>query len=61
MSKSNAYRWFAEEEKAGKVWVNDETPRALELDELFWFSGKRKRHENRVNLYLMTITSRFPR
>lgn len=32
-----------------------------ELDELFWFTNKRKGHKNGVNIYIMTMISRKPR
>ncbi len=34
---------------------------AFELDELYWFIGKRKDHENGINVYIMTMLSREPR
>ena len=34
---------------------------AVELDELYWYIGKRKGHENGVNAYIMTMLSRIPR
>ena len=33
----------------------------LELDELYWFVGKKPRTETRENVYLMTMVSRLPR
>ena len=34
---------------------------ALELDELYWFVGKKARTQTRENVYLMTMVSRNPR
>jgi len=48
--------------KAGKLWVSKETnPCAFELDELFWFTSSRRGQEKGINLYIMTMVSRFPR
>ena len=33
----------------------------LELDELYWFIGKKPRTETRENTYIMTMVSRLPR
>jgi len=33
----------------------------LELDELYWFVGKKPRTETRENTYIMTMVSRLPR
>ena len=33
----------------------------LELDELYWFVGRKARTETRENVYLMTMVSRLPR
>ena len=41
--------------------ANDTDFPALEPDELHWFTGGRKGHENGTNAYIMTIVSRFPR
>ena len=35
--------------------------RYLELDELYWFVGKKPRTETRENTYIMTMVSRLPR
>jgi IS1 family transposase len=35
--------------------------RILELDELYWFVGKKPRTQTRENVYLMTMVSREPR
>jgi len=44
------------------MWISPETKtEALELDELYWFIGKRKGYENGVNIYIMTMLSREPR
>lgn len=39
----------------------DNSPKIYELDELYWFIGKRPRTETRENVYLMTMVSREPR
>ena len=36
-------------------------PKILELDELYWFVGKKPRTETRENTYVMTMVSRNPR
>ncbi|MDR1669198.1 MAG: hypothetical protein LBR76_04495, partial [Oscillospiraceae bacterium] len=33
----------------------------FELDEIFWFTNRRKGHKNGVNTYVMTMVSREPR
>ena len=39
----------------------DNSPAVLELDELYWFIGRKPRTETRENTYLMTMVSRAPR
>ena len=41
--------------------VVDNSPEIYELDELYWYIGKRPRTETRENVYLMTMVSREPR
>ena len=36
-------------------------PDFFELDELYWFVGKKPRTETRENTYIMTMVSRLPR
>ena len=44
------------------MWISPGTKtEAFELDELFWFIGKRKGYENGINTYIMTMLSREPR
>ena len=44
------------------MWISPETKtEAFELDELYWFIGKRKGHESGINTYIMTMLSREPR
>ena len=44
------------------MWISSETKtEAYELDELYWFIGKCKGHENGINTYIMTMLSREPR
>ncbi len=44
------------------MWISTETKtEAFELDELYWFIGKRKGHDNGINTYIMTMLSREPR
>ena len=44
------------------MWISPNTKiDAFELDELYWFVGKRKGYENGVNTYIMTMLSREPR
>jgi len=44
------------------VWISSKTNfNAFELDEIFWFTNRRKGHENGVNTYVMTMISREPR
>ena len=35
--------------------------KTLELDELYWFIGRKPKTETRENVYLMTMVSRLPR
>ena len=39
----------------------DNFPKAFELDELYWFVGKKGTSKTRENTYLMTMVSREPR
>jgi IS1 family transposase len=44
------------------VWISPNTKtKAFELDEVYWFIGKRKGYENGINTYVMTMLSREPR
>jgi hypothetical protein len=44
------------------LWISPDTKReAFELDEIYWFVGKRKGYENGVNTYIMTMLSGEPR
>jgi len=44
------------------LWISPNTKtNAFELDEIYWFIGKRKGYENGVNTYIMTMLSREPR
>lgn len=44
------------------MWISPKTKtEAFELDELYWFIGKRKGYENGINTYIMTMLSRQPR
>ena len=44
------------------MWISPQTKtEAFELDELYWFIGKRKGHENGINTFIMTMLSREPR
>ena len=44
------------------MWISQATDlAAFELDEIFWFIGKRKGPENGINTYVMTMISRVPR
>lgn len=44
------------------MWISSETKtEAFELDEIYWYIGKRKGCENGVNIYIMTMLSREPR
>ena len=48
--------------KTGAVWISQKTDfRAFEMDELFWYTSRRKGHESGINTYIMTMVSRFPR
>ncbi len=48
--------------RAYTMWISPKTKTdAFELDEIFWFVGKRKGCENGVNTYIMTMLSREPR
>ena len=45
-----------------ELWISSETKTdAFELDEIYWFVGKRKGFENGTNTYIMTMLSREPR
>ena len=63
MSKANAYRWAIKAKKgAYGLWISPNTKTdVFELDEIYWFVGKRKGYENGVNVYIMTMLSRQPR
>ena len=44
------------------MWISPSTNfDAFELDEIFWFIGRRRGNENGVNTYIMTMISREPR
>ena len=44
------------------MWKSPQTNTdAFELDEVYWFVGKRKGYENGINTYIMTMLSRIPR
>jgi len=44
------------------MWISAQTKTdAFELDEIYWFIGKRKGYENGINTYIMTMISREPR
>ena len=44
------------------MWISPRTKKeAFELDEVYWFIGKRKGHESGINTYIMTMISREPR
>ncbi len=48
--------------RAQLMWINPATKTdAFELDEVFWFIGRRKGYENGVNTFIMTMLSREPR
>jgi hypothetical protein len=48
--------------RAYELWISPETKTdAFELDEIYWFIGKRKGYENGINTYIMTMLSREPR
>lgn len=57
MSKSNVYNWIKK-----KTEVIVENPIELyELDELYWFIGKKPHTETRENTYVFTMVTREPR
>ena len=41
--------------------IVDNSPKIFELDELYWFVGKKPRTETRENTYVITMVSRLPR
>jgi IS1 family transposase len=44
------------------MWISSETKtEAFELDEIYWYIGRRKGYENGINIYIMTMLSREPR
>ena len=44
------------------MWISKDTKDdAFELDEVYWFIGRKERTENRSNIYIMTMISRTPR
>ena len=44
------------------MWISPETnTNGFELDELYWFIGRRKGYDAGVNIYIMTVLSREPR
>lgn len=56
MNKANVYNWI-------KKLNNDveNLPPERELDELYWFVGKKGKSETRENVYIITMISREPR
>lgn len=50
------------DKKPNSVWISPSTEfDAFELDEVFWFTEKKSRTENRANVFIMTMMSRNPR
>lgn len=48
--------------KTERMWISSTTKtEAYECDEVYWFLGCRKGHENGINTYIMTMISREPR
>lgn len=56
MNKANVYNWI---KKQNNFVVK--TPDIFELDELYWFIGKKPHTETRENTYIFTMVSRKPR
>jgi hypothetical protein len=56
MSKANVYNWI----KKNDVNVENSLS-CLELDELYWFIGKKAKTETRENVYVIIMVSREPR
>jgi len=54
---------FGGGQKGGfKIWISPNTDfTACEMDEIHWFLGERKTHQNGVNAFALTIASRIPR
>ena len=53
--------WFVGLKKTNNLKSEPESAGLLELDELYWFIGKKPRTETRENTYIMTMVSREPR
>jgi IS1 family transposase len=50
------------QKKTETVWVSRKTEYTdFELDEVFWFIGRKEKTKTRENLYIMTMISRVPR
>ena len=44
------------------LWISEKTSRKIyELDELYWFTGRKENTETRENTYIMTMVDREPR
>jgi transposase-like protein len=58
MSKANVYNWI---KKTWKGVSNGVSVEVYELDELYWYIGRKPRTETRENAYIITMVSREPR
>ena len=56
MNKSNVYNWIKKTES-----LVDNSPKILEMDELYWFIGEKSDKETRENVYVITLVNREPR
>lgn len=58
MSKANVYNWI--KRKKNEMMI-ESSLKHLEIDEMYWFIGKKARNKARKNVYLMTMVNRKPR
>ena len=62
MHKANVYNWIKKQNLDVEVDVEIENlPSERELDELYWFIGKKSNSKTHENVYLITMISRNPR
>ena len=60
MNKSNVMNWI-KKARCKENSAPKQTPKIVEMDELYWFLKYKPRTETRENIYLITLVSRNPR
>ena len=60
MNKSNVMNWI-KKARCKENLAPKQTPKIVEMDELYWFLKYKPRTETRENIYLITLVSRNPR